>query len=108
MLRVTLAHADESAEQGGRHLEYRESTRPSVGTPGQLDRSEIGTAVDEFRHLPRLAASVPRWRTSSRATSSIRSSWPPTVLRRPISTRMSREETPYCCAARCANNRKEE
>ena len=47
-------------------------------------------------------------RDMSSARSSIMSSWPPTVLRRPSSTRMSRELTPYFFAARCANSRNEE
>ena len=38
--------------------------------------------------------------------SSIMSSWPPTMPRRPISTRMSRAGTPYFFSARLANSRK--
>src|SRR5690606_19342078 len=41
-----------------------------------------------------------------RATSSIMSSWPPTVFMRPSSTRISREERPYFSAARFAKRRK--
>src|SRR5262249_7759583 len=47
-------------------------------------------------------------RASSMATSSIRSSCPPTVLRRPISTRISRAETPCFSPARLANRRNDE
>ena len=42
------------------------------------------------------------------ATSSIMSSCPPTVFIRPISIRMSAEETPYLAAARLANSKKDE
>jgi hypothetical protein len=44
----------------------------------------------------------------STATSSIKSSCPPTVRRRPSSTKMSRDETPYRSAARFANSKNDE
>lgn len=47
-------------------------------------------------------------RTMSRATSSIMSSWPPTVFRRPSSTRMSLGFRPYLSPARRANSRNDE
>src|SRR6218665_2466437 len=53
------------------------------------------------------AASRPRSRAMVMAVSSIMSSCPPTMPRRPISTRMSRAGTPYFCSARLANSRKE-
>jgi hypothetical protein len=44
----------------------------------------------------------------SSATSSIMSSWPPTVLRRPSSTRISREGTPYFSPHRLAKSKNDE
>ncbi len=69
-----------------------------------------GTKQQGFHAIFAAAGSTPRSARcpSSKATSSIKSSWPPTALRRPISTRMSRADTPYFCAARWANNRNEE
>jgi len=48
-----------------------------------------------------------RFRAMVMAVSSIMSSWPPTMPRRPSSTRMSRAGTPYLAEARLANSRKE-
>ncbi len=62
-------------------------------------KAERGPAGDQ--------AMRPRARAMVMAVSSIMSSWPPTMPRRPSSTRMSRAGTPYLALARLAKSRKE-
>lgn len=63
-----------------------------------------------YRQLLSNQAVTPRaWRSRAMviAVSSIMSSWPPTILRRPSSNSSSRAGTPYLASARLANSRKE-
>ncbi len=68
---------------------------PSSGTPPGLVPQGISSYACR-RCLARVMA-----------VSSIMSSWPPTMPRRPISTRISRADTPYFFSARLANSRNE-
>ncbi|MCY1314391.1 hypothetical protein D9M70_650240 [compost metagenome] len=67
--------------------------RDFLGAPGGLVEG-VGDAGDIGAHV-RLSLRASR----SRATSTIMSSWPPTMRRRPSSTRMSRVFRPYFAAA---------
>src|SRR5581483_10711381 len=69
-------------------------------------RKPRARVVAKAAHAISRRAAAARARSSAR--SSIMSSCPPTVLRRPSSTRRSRGDTPYFSPARCANKRNDE
>ena len=95
----TSSRSSSSSSSSSSHPASRSSSwsfSPSGAPTGALEHGRAGRPY------------FPAIRAMSSATSSIMSSCPPTVLRLPISTRMSRDETPYRSPARLAKSRNDE
>src|SRR3546814_884855 len=96
----------------GQSLDFISVLNRQLGSGmGQLRRSHafVRGPVQDFGQTCQIAHcdTASSWsRTRSRATSTIISSWPPTIRRLPSSTRIWRVSRPYCSAAFSAWRRK--
>src|SRR5690606_2361462 len=95
-------HRDDLSADKVVGVHHREQEQQAMASPRRHGRRRVHGLG---RHAPACAVCFARARLS--AVSSIMSSCPPTMPRRPISTRISRAGTPYFFSARLANNKKE-
>ena len=102
-----LAAVAAQVAEAGVVQQHEDDVRPQA-----LVVSGRGQRAREQRHAERDPGQQPmqavhRARASVSAASSIMSSWPPTMPRRPNSIRIVLADTPYFFSARLANSRKE-